>query len=194
MNSFLEFNARLISVLLHPVICPAFAISFFCPESPEKLVWILGALFILCLLPLAASWIYFKSEGIEEIFLVDIKDRKIPFYFNFAAIFLFFLFLVFMEELQAFPAQFLFIYALVNLFAFAVTLGLRFKISLHLLGWGSVAGIAAVMGLEMQVNLLFLATSLYWARLHLNSHSHSELLVGYASGFVISVGAGLIIF
>ena len=185
-----DLFAKIISIVFHPVFCPPIAVLLFCGNCPEKWDWFDFSFLILSAIPIAATKVYFDIKGIKDIYQLEIRYRKIPFFINFVVIGLFRLFLVQRGELHSFAGKFLLAYGLVNLAGFIVTLGFRYKISLHLMAWGGMLGLAA--GLHPETSNLFpffflapISLLVYWARIRIKSHSHDQVSMGAATGFAL---------
>ena len=182
--------ARLISFLFHPIWLPLMYVALEENEDPQ-----FGKLFVLVSLCLvvfpglvALGWMYLRDE--VDFFVMAQANGIVPLVGMLLGLAFFAVanggFLpdnLFQGELMAIGILLVFISLLVTLF---------WKISIHMIGWGAVAGFAFVAGISTQAWLLLgigipISVAVAWARMRLGSHDIAQILVGFGTGLVAAL-------
>lgn len=184
---------RLISVIFHPILLPiAATILFFilnrsCIDSKSQLKIIIiiatGTYFIPILLLLFLK----KRKLIENFEVRKINERKIP------ILFMTIVFFIIAKSLIKIPNL---LYLSLMFFGSSIALCIcyflffaKLKISLHMIGIGTLIGFILIYSILNQTNLLILAICLFitagliaQARLKLKEHVLKEVLLGFCIG------------
>jgi hypothetical protein len=191
--------AKLISVVLHPALVPSyiFSILFFLtrlvPYSEGQKVSLLGMIFLLTFaLPVLLIFQAYRMQWISSLSIPKREERVIPFAiitFIYLIITYFFIDYVHIASLVA-RIMVAGSFALIMLTAIT----LAHKISIHSAGVGG--GIGTLLGVQYAYpheNLLYpmlffvlLAGAVLSARLALEAHTPTELLTGFAVGFLFN--------
>jgi hypothetical protein len=191
--------AKLISVVLHPALVPSyiFSILFFLtrlvPYSEGQKVSLLGMIFLLTFaLPVLLIFQAYRMQWISSLSIPKREERIIPFAiitFIYLIITYFFIDYVHIASLVA-RIMVAGSFALIMLTAVTLV----HKISIHSAGVGG--GIGTLLGVQYAYpheNLLYpmlffvlLAGAVLSARLALEAHTPTELLTGFAVGFLFN--------
>ncbi len=190
--------ARVISVILHPMLLSTYAIvilfnlpAYFSLMIPVHAKWMIGVfvLIITGLLPLFLTFIMSKTGIIRNIILQEREERIWPFLIT--ALF-YYLAYYLLNRLELSP-----VYTLFMLGAFiSVVAGLMisffWKISAHMIGMGGLVGaftglsVTLIIDMPLLIVLLILLSGFTgFARLKLTAHSPAQILSGFLTGFVI---------
>jgi hypothetical protein len=189
--------ARYISILLHPVWMPAYTLFliFHLANYPRFSVApaFQSALYGIVLLntiviPLFITYMLFQRGWIKTFDMEEREERFVPYLAN-ALCLLFSYFLL--KKLQA---PHIFSQMMLGAFAaviFAVIINLRWKISIHMIGIGGLAGVLFGMSSLLIVDLkipiiatLLVAGILGTARLALQAHHPAQIYAGFAIGWL----------
>lgn len=201
----LKLLAQLISYLLHPLLMPTWLFAtmmFYFPASiqPTQAWWlviilIFGMTFILPLL----NMFFFKITGtIRNFQLPDRRDRVLPFIFI-TIVYAGITTMIFWK--MNFPLVFKLMVIITILSVLATISTFFFKISVHALAAGGIAGILlafvvllAIFELVLpSISILILAGMVMSSRLFLNAHNAKEVTWGGIGGFIIGfIGVGFL--
>ena len=193
----LRFLAKTFSFLFHPLLMPTWLFSllmFYFPAAIQPVqAWFLiillifGMTFILPLLNL----IFFKMTGtIQDFYLEERKDRVLPFIFI-SIVYAGITAMFFMR--MNFPVVFNLMVIVTGLVLLATIATFFFKISVHAIAVGGMAGILLAIVAFMSASELLipalsamvLAGLVMSSRLLLNAHELNEVGWGGVLGFVI---------
>ncbi len=183
---------NIISYIFHPLFIPiggTILYFFVAPYSTlEMQSGNIVPIFILTVIIPIIFFLILKNLGvISSIFLPTIQERKYPLYIS-CIIFLMILYKVipnnYVHELFYFFTGLLTATGTALLLLF-----IKFKISLHLLGMGSILMFMIGLSIHFETNIT-LAISLFTlltglvatSRLYLKSHTRNELLIGFLVG------------
>ncbi len=199
--------AQILSIILYPMLMPTYAMGFFCyamhhytmplPTS-YVLIAILGTLFFMCCVPMAAILFLIRKKEITDIYLRDPRERSVPYLYSLFACGFWCYFL----------SQILHVPAIVLTMAIAASCVLLivmiithwWKISAHLAFMGTL--LAAVVGYSWQIGinplwiiilLLGLTLLLMYARLYLKQHNTLQVITGFLLGFTLTLIPALIL-
>jgi hypothetical protein len=200
-----EKAAKIISVLIHPIIMPSlgFLLLFnsgtflgYLPFDYKKMILIIV---VLCtfVIPLSMIPFFLYQKMIFDIQLTRSRERYIPLVVSFS-LFMFCYFLLrripVPPDYQAFCLGCA-LSVLIILFVIS-----KWKISMHMVGIGGLAGLIAYLIIHMQVNLEFyliltiIAAGLVGtARLMLEAHKPFEIYSGFLIGCIVITSVMFII-
>jgi hypothetical protein len=201
----MDKTARIISVLFHPLIMPSlgFLMLFnsgtylaYLPYDYKKMILLIV---ILCtfIIPLSMIPFFLYQKLIFDINLSKVRERYIPLVISF----LLYLFCYFLLKKVPIPPEYHAFCLGCAASVFIVLLVIsKWKISLHMVGIGGLAGLITYLIIHMQVNLEFyliltilVAGLIGTARLILNAHKPFEIYTGFLAGFVIVASTMFII-
>jgi hypothetical protein len=201
----MEKAAKIISILIHPIIIPSlgFLLLFnsgtylaYLPFDYKKMILIMV---VLCtfVIPLSMIPFFMYQKMIFDIQLSRSRERYIPLVLSFS-LFLFCYFLLRRIPIPPDYKAFCLGCALSVLIVLLVTY--KWKISLHMVGIGGLAGLIGYLIVHMQVNLEFyliltlLAAGLVGtARLILEAHKPFEIYTGFLIGYAVITSVMFII-
>ncbi len=193
--SFQETTAKLISVIFHPLFIPLYGmliiftaptLFWYIPFKVKKILFLVvttnNILIPISLMP------FFRYRNIISSWIIETrKERIIPllsvsFFYAITSI------IMFRLQIPVFLKAYIFSISFV---ALATTLiNFWWKISLHSVGVGVLAGIVIVLSLKMQVPLtwfllpvLLIGGLVLSSRLKLNSHNGAQVYIGFLTGF-----------
>jgi hypothetical protein len=189
--------ARLLSILLHPVLMPGYVIWFLLHDSPyfaftttpvEQLALYIIVLVNTILLPVCIAQFMVSRGWIASLEMENRRERTVPFFIN-CLLLLFSCFLIQRLRLPGIYVTLLLGAAIAV--AVALLINLKWKISIHMLGIGGFLGILfGISNLTMAdfhlpiVVILILAGLLGTARLTLGAHTKAQLYTGIITGFL----------
>lgn len=189
-KSPLTWVARVVSFVCHPIWLPMVYATWKTQGDPEqtKLLVVLGIFGVLFPGVVTLLWIWFKSE--IDVFVISRPNRIVPLIAGLIGMAFFAVAnggllpdRLFQGELMAITILLLFIGIIVTLF---------WKMSLHLLSWGSVNVFIFQAGNWLLVAMVVVLTMLVaWARLRVKSHDWKQVVVGWAAGIAAGVIIGL---
>jgi hypothetical protein len=192
--------ARIFSFILHPVFIPLFSaiVIFRLPlypftfYSPMALYVVLGLVFMFNVItPLFLIYLFKKAGFIASYSMENRRDRILPL-FTFALM----LYLTSMIsknwDLPPLWNVVLLFSAMLTLMSLLLTF--FYKVSLHLTGWGGLAGLIFVLIARYQVPYLFVLSGVLlvsgisaWSRAVLEKHKASEMAAGFVLGIFVMV-------
>ncbi len=190
--------SRVLSSLLHPLLIPTLGLFLifnvgghysFLPVDHQRIVYLVVFL-STCILPLSLIPLFLMFKVIKSVYMEGRRERLLPVFFSGLFYFLGYFFLRRIPIVPSFIEGFM----LATLMAIYVALIITFfwKISMHMIGIGGLAG--AMMALSFRFGLdlwllfsvIILASGLLGvARLQLKAHSPSQVYVGFVLGFLI---------
>lgn len=203
--------ARIVSILFHPLLMTTYLMGILMMTYPPALDpvrseifsgFLLLIFFVTFLLP-AINIVIFKAFGtIPSVMMMERQDRIIPFVF----ITLFYLMMTilfywkFHIGFQDSVFKFLLIVDLLIVAATLITF--IYKISVHSIGMGGLLGILIPLNKVTEDHGLFYPTLallvisgvVMSARLYLNVHTLREVMLGAATGFMISFVSMILFF
>ena len=187
-----------ISSILHPAFIPLmgflllYYFSGYALYLPENVFWfsVLIIVQFTILIPIGTVYYLFWRKKITSIELSNREERPLPLVINlvsYSISFLVFRYLNFPDIIVSFFA------AIVISAAFSMFVSLSYKISLHLVAWGTLLGVMLAfslrIGLELHllISLIILLSALVAsARLWLNEHDLEQIIYAWISGALIS--------
>ena len=189
MRYFLRFAAY----LFHPLLMPLTGVIIYYYITPrfndEDLIksTVFAIAIITLLIPIITFFLLKNLGVVKSIQLAEVKERKIPLMIQ-CLLLLLIVKLIF-DPYESPELYFFFIAILISTLA-ALLLGIvKFKASLHQMGVSGLTMFIIALSIYYQVNILFGIGFFFFAngwvassRLHTNSHTYSELAVGFFIG------------
>ena len=187
--------AKLISVIFHPLFIPLYGmliiftaptLFWYIPFKVKKILFLVvttnNILIPISLMP------FFRYRNIISSWIIETrKERIIPllsvsFFYAITSI------IMFRLQIPVFLKAYIFS---ISFIALTTTLiNFWWKISLHSVGVGVLAGIVIVLSLKMSVSLtwfllpvLLIGGLVLSSRLKLNSHNGAQVYIGFLTGF-----------
>lgn len=187
--------AKLISYLLHPLLMPTVAVflifnlntylSYTIPEDAQLLIYSLTAI-NTAIIPLLVSFILLKYGSLQSILMESREERRFPFII--AIFFYYFSYHLMKQNHLPSVVVSLMLGATVSLLITAL-INFRWKISVHMVGIGGLAGALIMIGIKLNTDVihlllpvLFAAGLIGFARLRLNAHSPGQVYAGFLTG------------
>jgi hypothetical protein len=203
----LQFVAKAISILLHPVFVPTLIFSFLLLHSPDvfygvteknKHWWLITIAYTTITFPILTVFLLWRLKFIESFEMHHLKERYGPLIAS--MLFYFWIFWLFHKQFEA-PQEIQIMLLGVFLTTVLIFLASIFsKISMHTAAWGGVIALATIcVFLQVSHSVLFLSLSLLLggfvgsARLYLQAHTNKQLYAGYLVGVVGQLIAFLIV-
>lgn len=175
--------ARILSVAFHPGFLPFYFLISYSANKSHRLYILTGAFLLLVAIPLLATVVYLRTNGVKDLYTIERKHRFAL--FGFHAVGIAVLWVAMQYGLQGYlpgwwiPAVFAY-----NAVGFLITL--FWKISLHMMGMSAMIGIMAAYPLSFPpffwALVPVLAVGVAWARIYLRSHDGWQIAVGTLLG------------
>jgi hypothetical protein len=190
--------SKIISLFFHPVFVPLLGFLLLYSYSgygiylPESIFWfsILIIVQFTILVPVGAVYYLYWRKIISSIELSNREERPLPLIINlvsYAVNFLIFRYLNFPDIIISFFG------AVVLASAFSMFVSLTYKLSLHMVAWGTLGGVILAfslrVGIELHVLLsvtIILTALVASARMWLNQHNIQQISFAWVSSFIIS--------
>lgn len=189
--------SRVVSVLLHPLWLPVLSMLVLLNSDFyfNNFISQQGVYYLLTLVsldnvgvPLVFIFLLKMFKLIESYSMKIQHERQGPLLFS-AAFMVVSARLINQAELPSYYWFFLLCTAIVTGLAFVINT--RYRISLHMLGWGSFTGILLSLLVIYKTNVLwllpisfFLSGLVGWARLKEESHNNAQVYIGYVMGLM----------
>jgi hypothetical protein len=189
--------SKIISVLFHPMLMPTLGIFVifqagthvsFLPFEAKRIIYITVFL-TTCILPLSLLPLLLQFGAIKSFQMETARERVLPVFFTG---FFFYLGYLLLKKMGVSGIIGNFMLASLIAVLSAVVVTVFWKISLHTIGIGGVAGAVMAlafrygMDLSLLVFLLLLASGITAsARLYLGAHKPAQVYVGFLWGFLI---------
>ena len=199
--------ARFLSMVFQPVFVPIYSVlivfntdthlAFVVRPAVQTFIYIVLALNMV-VLPVI-SLFYFKKKGIiSDFYIRDAKERFMPFMmvlaFHASTYYLFQ-----MDDLNL-P------HVIPNMIlggaigiSICTAINVKWKISIHMLGMGSMVGLLVGLSMRYQSELMAIILSIIlisglvgYARLRLGAHTSGQVYAGFALGVIVMMGAVLV--
>lgn len=187
-----------ISVIFHPIFVPLvgflllYSFSGIALYLPEDIFWlsILVIVQFTILIPLSLIYYLYWRNKISSIELSVRNERPLPLFFNLISVtinFMIFRYFSFSEIITNFFGT------IVLASALSFIISTMYKISLHMVAWGIMAGVIFAFSVEAGMELHFalsvilvitgvVATSRLW----LNEHNYSQIAVAWIGSTLLS--------
>ncbi len=189
--------ARFISIILHPVLMPTYALLFIFRSStyfssivPEEIKAMLFSIIVLntLLLPVLISYILVRRGWIKSLEMQKREERLFPFLTNLVLMSLS-AFLIY--RLRIPRVFFLLTLGAAVAIAIAIIINTKWKISIHMIGIGGLIGtmfgLSAFLLIDLRMTIIYfliVAGLLGAARLTLGAHKPSQIYAGFLAGFL----------
>jgi len=189
--------AQFLSVLLHPVLMPTYALLlifrqstyFSYSVSPEAKVALFSIILLNTLiLPVLISYILVKRGWIRSFEMEKREERLMPYLTN--------LVLILLASFMIYKLRLPRVFFLLTLGAaaavtIAMIVNIKWKISIHMVGIGGLIGtffgLSAFLLVDLRMMIilcLMIAGLLGVARVTLGAHRPSQIYVGFLAGFL----------
>lgn len=191
-------SAKLISVIFHPVFIPlllavfifklnVYPFSFF---SPKAMYIVLALLLFFNVLTPVIFIFLFKKAGYVTSFAMSERNERIFPLITYAVLLYVSTILSRRWDLPPLWDVTLLMFAMLTLFTLLVNM--FYKISIHLVGWGGLAGLTAFLIYFYKADYFILLTMIIllsgitaWSRAVLKTHKAGELITGFGMGFLL---------
>ena len=189
--------AQFLSILLHPVLMPTYAIWFLFHHSsyfsytvspPERDALYMIVLLNTLVLPTIVSYILIRRGWIRSFEMEKREERVIPFLTNAALLLIAYYLMRKLMLPQVFP---LLILGAAVAVTFAAIINLKCKIRIHMIGIGGIIGtffgLSTFLLVDVRIPILFcllVAGLLGTARLSLGAHTPMQIYAGFLVGFL----------
>lgn len=197
--------ARILSTVLHPLLVPTWFLLVIYAQNINQAQsltahyrgFLLGFIaFSTFLLPVLFTLTLMSLKAIKQFTMQRQNDRFLP--LTAMAIFYFSSFYL-LRQLPVLPAFNLFLKGSTILVLLALTINYFYKISLHMLAWGGLAGaIAGTTFLTHQPLYFWLFVGLFLsglvgsARIVCKAHTFHQVYTGFITGFVVMLALFLL--
>ena len=189
--------AQFLSIILHPLLMPTYALILIFEQSPyfsysvsPEAKYVLFSIIIIntFLLPVIISYLLVKKGWIKSLEMQKREERLMPYITNILLLLLT-AFLIYQFKLPR--VFFLLSLGAATAVAIAVIINIKWKISIHMIGIGGLIGTFFGLSTFLLVDLrmiiiLFLLISglLGVARLTLGAHNPAQIYAGFLAGFL----------
>jgi len=188
----------IISSIFHPTFIPLigflllYSFSGYAVYLPENIFWfsILVIVQFTILIPVGAVYYLYWRKKISSINLSVKEDRPLPLIINlisYSVVFLIFRYLNYPHIIISFFS------AVVLASVFSMLISFSYKISLHMVAWGTLAGTIIAFSLKIGLELHFLISIILLltgiiasARLWLNHHNIQQISYAWSGSIVMA--------
>jgi hypothetical protein len=197
MQTALNSTARIVSVVFHPLLIPTYAFLISLSQTghtrlliPSHAVWMVtGLIFMLtAAIPSVVFYIMLRLKMISSLQMPHRQERNGPIFIT--ALF-FYLTYQTLSSYGVAPLYSFYMLAASMLSLLANVINFWYKLSLHMVALGALAGSLTVFAklnggqFLLVVLLTVLAAGITGtARLKLRAHSETEIYVGFLTGFI----------
>lgn len=202
-DNLLNKLAKVVSVVFHPIWMPLYGLTLiftaptllgFVPFALRKFLFIIvginNVLIPLSLMP------YLKYRNVISSFsMTERKERLIPLSLV-SVMYIFTSYIIFRLQMPFFFKSFIFATSILAIIVTVVTFW--WKISLHSVAAGAMAGLVIVLSLKMHTPLMWqiiiiilVGGVILSSRLKLNSHNPAQVWIGFLAGFA---GSGVFLY
>jgi hypothetical protein len=189
-------TAKVISILLHPVLMPTYALilifrlsnylSYTTPPSVKTALFLI-VIFNTLLMPVVISWLLLRRGLIKSFNMDKREERIVPFICNTVLMMIAYYMISQISIPKIFSMLLLGAAASVVL---AVIINLKWKVSIHMIGVGGITGMFFGMSTFLLIDLripilisLLVAGIIGTARMSMGAHKPAQLYVGFLVGF-----------
>lgn len=192
MRVIANIIAHVLSLVFYPLFIPTYGIALFCYAFHSPLVWaciaVTGTLLLTCLLPLTSIWIMIRQGKVKDIQIADASERTMPYLYTTIG----FAFWSYLMSVVLHAPLFLTVVCIGSTVALAVITAINrfWKISAHLTGIGGFFGglmnyyiaVGSTPSWSTLTVLLLFSLVMMFARLRLDAHTSSQVVVGWLLG------------
>jgi len=186
---------KAISYIFHPLFIPiAGTLAYFLITPKYSPIAIQSAnvlpIFILTVIIPIIVYFILRNLGLaQSVFMYTLKERRYPLYVHIILL----LFVVYrvLPNTNIAELHFYFVGLIISALTTVLLLFLRLKVSMHLMGMGSLVMFLIALSIHFEVNITLglsiftLLTGLVaTSRLYLKSHSAIEVVLGFFIGFL----------
>jgi hypothetical protein len=189
--------AHFLSVILHPVLMPTYALLLifqlntylsYTTTPQSKIALYIVVVFNTLIMPVVISYLLITKGYIRSFEMQRRQERIIPFVSNLALM----LIAYYMMRQLALPRIFyLLLLGAAASVVIAILINIKWKISIHMIGIGGIAGLFCGLSSFLLVDLripilitIVIAGVLGTARLSLRAHHPWEIYAGFFVGFL----------
>ena len=189
-------TAKVISILLHPVLMPTYALmlifrlsnylDYTTPPSVKMALYLI-VVFNTLIMPVVISWLLLRRGLIKSFNMDQREERIVPFIANTILMMVAYYMISQISIPKIFSMLLLGAAASVVL---AVIINLKWKVSIHMIGIGGIVGMFFGMSTFLLIDLripilvsLLVAGLIGTARMAMGSHKPAQLYVGFLVGF-----------
>ena len=189
--------ARFISVILHPVIMPTYALILifllnrylsYTTNFTTKVALFTVIIFNTLIMPIVISYILMKRQYIKTFYMEERHERYVPFIIQAALMVIAYYMLTQISLPRLF---YLLLLGAIASVIIVILINFRWKISIHMVGIGGLTGmlfgLSSLFLLDMRVPIIvtfLVAGILGTARLRMGAHQPAQIYIGYLVGFV----------
>lgn len=191
MNTFLRIGAY----LFHPLLMPLFGVLLYFVITPRYIepdlmsAKIMAIFIITVLIPIVTFFLLKNLKVVATIHLEEVKERKLPLMIQ--CILLLLIIKTVFDPYDSAEMYYFFVGILFSAITTLILVFFKIKISLHQMGIAGVTMFIIALSAHFQVNLLMWIIALFIAngwvassRLHTNSHTIPELVIGFFVGLI----------
>lgn len=189
-------TAKIISILLHPVLMPTYALmlifqlsnylDYTTPPSVKFALYII-VIFNTLVMPVFISWLLIRRGLIKSFNMDKREERIVPFICNTVLMMVAYYMISRISIPKIFSMLLLGAAASVVL---AIIINLKWKVSIHMIGIGGISGMFFGMSTFLLIDLripilvsLLVAGIIGTARMSMGAHKPAQLYVGFLVGF-----------
>ena len=190
-------SAKLLSWILHPLLMPLYGIFliFHYNQVLSAVITAKGEIIIYAVvfmttffLPAVTAWIFLQKGMINSLQMETKEERKMPFLIT-LMYYLIGYYLLLKFSLQG--IFYLILLAATASVTAAIIINMKWKISIHLIGIGGIAGVLLGMSHRFNIDLFFPIIAAFFcagllgtARLIMESHNQAQIYSGFLVGFL----------
>jgi hypothetical protein len=188
--------AKVISILLHPVLMPTYALMLifrlsnyldYTTAPSVKMALFIIVVFNTLIMPVIVSWLLLRRGLIKSFNMDHREERIVPFIANTILMMVAYYMISQISIPKIFSMLLLGAAASVVL---AVIINIKWKVSIHMIGIGGIVGMFFGMSTFLLIDLripilvsLLVAGLIGTARMAMGSHNQTQLYVGFLVGF-----------
>lgn len=189
--------SKFLSIVLHPVLMPTYALLFifqnnsffsYSTPAPAKLALYLVVVLNTLIFPVLVSFLLIKKGVIKSFEMEEREERMIPFISNLLLL----LIAGYLIRTLRLPQVFFhLILGAAAALSLAILINFKWKISIHMIGIGAMAGTLFGLSSFLMVDLRFpiifcliVAGFLGTARMSLGAHTSMQVYSGFLCGFL----------
>jgi len=189
-------TAKVISILLHPVLMPTYALmlifrlsnylDYTTPPSVKMALYLI-VVFNTLIMPVVISWLLLRKGLIKSFNMDHREERLVPFICNSVLMMIAYYMISQISIPKIFSMLLLGAAASVVL---AIIINLKWKVSIHMIGIGGITGMFFGMSTFLLIDLRFpilisllVAGLVGTARMSMGAHKPAQLYAGFFIGF-----------
>lgn len=189
--------SKFLSIVLHPVLMPTYALLFifqnnsffsYSTPAPTKLALYLVVVLNTLIFPVLVSFLLIKKGVIKSFEMEEREERMIPFISN---LLLLLIAGYLIRTLRLPQVFFQLILGAAAALSLAILINFKWKISIHMIGIGAMAGtffgLSSFLMVDLRFPIIFcliVAGFLGTARMSLGAHTSMQVYSGFLCGFL----------